>query len=59
MNNPPAIFPPGETHDVTLTLTPSIAEDISGKLTIYSDDPNSPTAEIPINGYPLPWEIVS
>ena len=39
---------PSERHDVILTLTPSVAEDINGTLTIESNDPNSPTLEIPI-----------
>ena len=35
--------PPGDTHDITLTLMSSTAGEISGTLTITSNDPDSPT----------------
>ena len=40
---------PGATHEITLTLTASDAGEITGILTITSNDPNSPT-EVSITG---------
>ena len=48
---------PGDTHEITLTLTPSIPGEISGMLTITSNDPDSPT-EIAITGNAQEEELV-
>lgn len=41
---------PAATHDITLTMTAASAGEISGTLTITSNDPDSPTTEIAIIG---------
>ncbi len=41
---------PAATHDITLTLTAASAGEISGTLTITSNDPDSPTTKIAIIG---------
>jgi hypothetical protein len=41
---------PKKTQAVTITLTPNSPGTISGKLTIYCDDPDEPTKEIILQG---------
>ena len=48
---------PAATHDITLTLTAASAGEISGTLTITSNDPDSPTTKIAIIGNAKLWKF--